>query len=43
MSLESEQRLSLGTGAARRLATTTKTPPQMREISPAGCSGCCRG
>ncbi|MBB6545255.1 family 2B encapsulin nanocompartment shell protein [Nonomuraea rubra] len=34
MSSESEQRLSLDTGAARQLATTTKTPPQMREISP---------
>ncbi|MFC7591807.1 family 2B encapsulin nanocompartment shell protein [Nonomuraea antimicrobica] len=34
MSTESDERLSLGTGAARRLATTTKTPPQMREISP---------
>ncbi|MEO3874304.1 family 2B encapsulin nanocompartment shell protein [Nonomuraea sp. B12E4] len=32
---ESDQRpLSLGTAAARTLATTTKTPPQMREISP---------
>ncbi|TMR98743.1 family 2B encapsulin nanocompartment shell protein [Nonomuraea basaltis] len=29
-----EARLSLGTAAARRLATTTKTPPQMCEISP---------
>jgi CRP-like cAMP-binding protein len=27
-------RLSLGTAAARNLATTTKTPPQMRSISP---------
>ena len=25
--------LSLGTGAARNLATTTKTPPQMQGIS----------
>ncbi|MFG1704923.1 hypothetical protein ACFLIM_17185 [Nonomuraea sp. M3C6] len=29
-----QQRLSLGTAAARKLATTTKTPPRMREISP---------
>ncbi|MEV4169317.1 family 2B encapsulin nanocompartment shell protein [Nonomuraea sp. NPDC049709] len=29
-----DQRLSLDTAAARNLATTTKTPPQMREISP---------
>ncbi|WP_084956883.1 family 2B encapsulin nanocompartment shell protein [Thermoactinospora rubra] len=27
-------RLSLSTAAARQLATTTKTPPQMREITP---------
>ncbi|MGA5764267.1 family 2B encapsulin nanocompartment shell protein [Nonomuraea bangladeshensis] len=31
---ESDQRLSLDTQAARRLATTTKTPPQAREITP---------
>ncbi|MEV4366449.1 family 2B encapsulin nanocompartment shell protein [Nonomuraea sp. NPDC049637] len=30
---ESDQRLSLDTAAARKLATTTKTPPQMQEIS----------
>ncbi|MFI6596011.1 family 2B encapsulin nanocompartment shell protein [Nonomuraea sp. NPDC050536] len=29
-----DTRLSLGTQAARKLATTTKTPPQMQEISP---------
>lgn len=34
MTSESEQRLSLGAEAARTLATTTKTAPQMREISP---------
>ncbi|MFW5420719.1 cyclic nucleotide-binding domain-containing protein [Nocardiopsis sp. CNT-189] len=28
-----QSRLSLGTAAARNLATTTKTPPQMQEIS----------
>ncbi|WP_019853177.1 family 2B encapsulin nanocompartment shell protein [Actinopolyspora mortivallis] len=31
---EGRERLSLGTAAARNLATTTKTPPQMRSISP---------
>ncbi|MEO3886554.1 family 2B encapsulin nanocompartment shell protein [Nonomuraea sp. B5E05] len=31
---ETDQRLSLDTAAARTLATTTKTPPQTREISP---------
>ncbi|GHE04427.1 family 2B encapsulin nanocompartment shell protein [Streptomyces alanosinicus] len=30
----SEQRLSLGPDAARQLASTTKTPPQMRGITP---------
>ncbi|MEU8280259.1 Crp/Fnr family transcriptional regulator, partial [Microbispora bryophytorum] len=29
-----ESRLTLSTAAARNLATTTKTPPQMREITP---------
>lgn len=33
MLTESDQRLSLDTAAARKLATTTKTPPQMQEIS----------
>ncbi|MFD0803226.1 hypothetical protein ACFQZU_18140 [Streptomonospora algeriensis] len=28
-----QQRLSLGTEAARKLATTTKTPPQMQGIT----------
>ena len=32
--LAEETRLSLSTAAARRLATTTKTPPQAREITP---------
>ncbi|MFD8493224.1 family 2B encapsulin nanocompartment shell protein [Amycolatopsis sp. NPDC059657] len=31
---EPEQRLSLGTAAARKLATTTKTAPQMQGITP---------
>ncbi|SFT35523.1 Cyclic nucleotide-binding domain-containing protein [Actinopolyspora lacussalsi subsp. righensis] len=31
---DGQGQLSLGTGAARNLATTTKTPPQMRAISP---------
>ena len=31
---EYDQRLSLDTAAARKLATTTKTAPQMREITP---------
>ncbi|WP_438387706.1 family 2B encapsulin nanocompartment shell protein [Actinopolyspora saharensis] len=31
---DAQQQLSLGTGAARNLATTTKTPPQMQSISP---------
>jgi hypothetical protein len=31
---EQDQRLSLDTAAARRLASTTKTSPQMQEISP---------
>jgi CRP-like cAMP-binding protein len=32
--LDPENRMSLGTQAARNLASTTKTPPQMQEITP---------
>ncbi len=40
---EREAQLSLGTAAARNLATTTKSVPQMQGITSRWLLACCRG